>query len=234
MDIADLYVRTGGRSFLFFCRAVGPILAVLMLGACTAGTGQYASSSESPTTTTTPPGSSVQTNPASDPAPTLSLVATPSSVTSGSSATLSWSSTNATSCTASGAWSGGRPTSSNGQTVGPLLATGTYTLTCSGAGGVASQSVTVAVAAAPANGSATLMWTPPTTNVDGTSLSLAGFNVYSGTSPSTLTRTASVGWSTTLYNVTGLPTGTFYFAVTAVSTTGAESSFSNIGSKTIN
>jgi hypothetical protein len=78
------------------------------------------------------------------------------------------------------------------------------------------------------------MWTPPATNVDGTSASLAGFNIYSGTNPGSLTRIATVGWSTTLYTANGLSTGTHYFAVTAVSTSGTESGFSNIGNKTIN
>jgi len=82
-------------------------------------------------------------------------------------------------------------------------------------------------------GTATLAWTPPTTNVDGTSASLAGFNVYRGTSPGSFARIASVGWSTTLYTVQNLPIGTYYFAVTAVGTNGTESVFSNIGAKTI-
>ena len=42
------------------------------------------------------------------PAPTVSLSANPTTITSGASTTLSWSSTNATSCTASGDWSGSK------------------------------------------------------------------------------------------------------------------------------
>ncbi|MEK7538952.1 MAG: peptidoglycan-binding protein [Patescibacteria group bacterium] len=77
-------------------------------------------------------------------APTVTLTATPTSVTSGSSATLSWTSTNATSCTASGAWSGVKGTSGS-QTTGPLTATATYTLTC----GSAVQGVTVSISSTP-------------------------------------------------------------------------------------
>jgi hypothetical protein len=77
------------------------------------------------------------------PAPTVSLTASPTSITSGQTSTLSWSSTNATSCTASGAWSGDRVTSGT-DLAGPS-STQTYTLTCTGAGGSASDSATVTV-----------------------------------------------------------------------------------------
>lgn len=76
--------------------------------------------------------------------PTVSLSASPASVSPGGSSTLSWSSTNATSCTASGAWSGSRAVTGS-ETLINLTVTGTYTLTCSGAGGSTEQSVTVSV-----------------------------------------------------------------------------------------
>ena len=68
-------------------------------------------------------------------------------MSSGSSATLSWSSTNATSCSAGGSWSGSKSTSGSAST-GALSATSTFTLLCSGPGGSTSQSVTVVVTAA--------------------------------------------------------------------------------------
>jgi hypothetical protein len=74
----------------------------------------------------------------------VTLVANPQSVTSGASTTLNWSSTNASSCTASGSWSGSRSTSGSMQT-GPLTATSTFTLLCTGAGGSRSASTTVSV-----------------------------------------------------------------------------------------
>jgi hypothetical protein len=78
--------------------------------------------------------------------PTVSLGASPSSVSSGSSSMLSWSSTNATSCTASGGWSGSMAMSGS-QTTGAVTASKTYTLTCSGASGTTpvSKSATVSV-----------------------------------------------------------------------------------------
>ena len=71
-------------------------------------------------------------------APTLSLTA--SSVTLGNSTTLSWSAINATSCTASGGWSGALAISGS-QTVKPT-ATGTasYSLSCANAVGKSATS----------------------------------------------------------------------------------------------
>jgi hypothetical protein len=72
----------------------------------------------------------------------------------------------------------------------------------------------------------------PTTNEDGSPLTVASFNIYAGSSPASLQKIVSVGAGETTFTVTGLAAGTHYFAVTAVSTTGAESTFSNIESKT--
>jgi hypothetical protein len=77
--------------------------------------------------------------------PTVSLSASPASIAAGESSTLTWSSTDAGSCTASGGWSGARATSGS-EAVSPSSTT-TYALSCTGAGGGASQSATVTVAA---------------------------------------------------------------------------------------
>jgi len=83
--------------------------------------------------------------------PTVSLSASPSVIDAGQgqSSTLSWSSTDAASCTASGAWSGTRSAASGSENVSPGV-TSTYTLTCTGDGGSASESVTITVNTAPA------------------------------------------------------------------------------------
>jgi len=85
------------------------------------------------------------------PAPTVTLTASASSVTSGQSATLTWSSTNATSCTASGGWNGTLATSGS-QSTGALTESGSFTLTCTGGGGTGTATVSVAVGAAAASG----------------------------------------------------------------------------------
>jgi hypothetical protein len=86
-------------------------------------------------------------------APTISLTAAPTTVASGGSSTLSWTTTGASSCSAAGSWSGSEPTSGSSSS-GALTATATYTLTCTGAGGSTSGSVTVSVtpAGSPASG----------------------------------------------------------------------------------
>ena len=94
------------------------------------------------------------------PVPTVTLAASPNSITTGSSSNLSWVSTNATSCSASGAWSGSKSTSGSVST-GTLNGTSSYNLSCSGSGGTASVSVTVTVKA-PATCSSTL----PTTSTN--------------------------------------------------------------------
>jgi hypothetical protein len=67
------------------------------------------------------------------------------SVSSGGSTTLNWSSSNATQCSAGGAWSGLRGTSGSFST-GSLTATSSFTLSCTGPGGSSSASpVTVVV-----------------------------------------------------------------------------------------
>lgn len=82
---------------------------------------------------------------------------------------------------------------------------------------------------------ATLTWTAPTTNTDGTPLTtLTGFTIYYGTSQDTLTQSVVVsGATTTTYEFTGLTTGTWYFALSADAADGTQSAQSNIGSKTI-
>ncbi len=83
----------------------------------------------------------------STPAPTVALSASPASITAGASSTLTWSSTNATSCSAVGGWTSSTATSGS-QVVSPGSTT-TYTMNCSGAGGSGSHAASVTVAAAP-------------------------------------------------------------------------------------
>ncbi len=81
-------------------------------------------------------------------APTVTIAANPPDITLGQSTTLSWSSTNATSCTASGAWSGAQATGGSMSESPDATGSSTYTLSCSGAGGSASASASVTVTAA--------------------------------------------------------------------------------------
>ena len=101
--------------------------------------------------------------------PTATLTASTTPIFSGQSTTLTWSSTNnATSCTASGAWTGTKLTS--GTLVVSPTANSTYTITCSGAGGTSSaSSVTVTVNTRSGNQALVLPWTGPTSLAIGSS-----------------------------------------------------------------
>ena len=85
------------------------------------------------------------------PAPTLAFSVAPTAITLGQSASLKWTTTNATACTASGAWSGSKATGANQQEVVTPTSTGqfTYNLTCTGAGGSTSKSKTLTVSSVP-------------------------------------------------------------------------------------
>ncbi len=162
------------------------------------------------------------------PVPTVSLAASPSSVAHNGSTTVTWTSIDAGLCIADDAWSGEKPISGS-ETIGGLTASSTFALTCIGDGGSATRSVTVTVQAQ--TGTADLSWTAPTTNEDDSPVALTAFNIYAGTSPTSLLKIATVPATQTNFTVNGLQPGTTHFAVTAVSDT-AESAFSNIESKT--
>lgn len=81
----------------------------------------------------------------STPAPTVKMSFSQPKVAVGASSTLTWSSTNATSCVASGAWSGAQITSGSAVEAANVGGAETFTLTCSGPGGQTSQSATLAV-----------------------------------------------------------------------------------------
>ncbi len=85
------------------------------------------------------------------------------------------------------------------------------------------------------NGRVTLSWLPPTQNTDGSTLTtLSGYKIVYGTSATALNQTITVNNAgLTTYLIENLSPGTYYFAVKAVSSTGAESDKSGVASKTI-
>ena len=84
-------------------------------------------------------------------------------------------------------------------------------------------------------GSATIAWTPPTSNTDNSPLTnLAGYRIYYGTSSGNLAQVldlANPGISSGV--VENLAPGTWYFAVTSYNSSNVESDRSNVTSKTI-
>ncbi len=84
-------------------------------------------------------------------------------------------------------------------------------------------------------GTAVLDLTPPSQNTDGSALTdLAGLRVYYGTAESDLTQVLDLpGTVATTYTLSSLASGTWYFAATAYTSDGLESSPSAVVSKSI-
>jgi hypothetical protein len=158
--------------------------------------------------------------------PTVSLSATPTTVTTGSTSTLKWSSTNASTCTASGAWSGLMPTS--GSVAKDPASSSTYSLNCSGAGGSAAQSVAVQVAAA----ATSTVYPASCTGTSGPITLKAGVTRASGISPllvffdATATTDSSLTGNTTAFQDV---TYSWSFGDTGVSGTQTWANGSNAG-----
>ena len=77
------------------------------------------------------------------PAPVISFSASPTSVPVSSFVTLSWSSSNASSCSASGSWQGSKGVSGSENIVISNIGNNDFSLSCSGSGGTSSKSLTV-------------------------------------------------------------------------------------------
>lgn len=147
----------------------------------------------------------------------VTLSAAPSSSDGTVPVTLTWSATGATTCTASGAWSGSKAVSGTQTIQPPLAASQTYTLTC-------------ASPAAP--GSATLDWSHATQNTNGTPMTPTGYRVNYGTSASSLPQVLDVAGTANTALVSNLTTGTWFFTVTTLAGT-ATSVPSNTVSKAV-
>lgn len=82
--------------------------------------------------------------------PTVTLNASPTTVVTDAATTLTWTTTDATSCTASGGTWTGSPATGSGTLSIVVTATTTYTLTCTGPGGSTAKSVVVTATPVPA------------------------------------------------------------------------------------
>jgi hypothetical protein len=104
----------------------------------------------------------------------------------------------------------------------------------SSSGGSSSSSSSGAKVAS-TTGSASLTWAAPTQNTDGSALSnLAGYDIYYGTSASAMTQKITLTNASMLTDVvSNLASGTWFFEVIAVNSTGEESNPSGVVSMTI-
>ena len=155
-------------------------------------------------------------------APTTSLRAAPTSIASGGSSTLTWSSTNATSCAASGAWSGAKATSGT-QSTGAITMPSSYSLTCTGTGGTSVASTVMVniipiatLVASPSviasGGTSTLTWS--STNATSCTASGAGAG-WSGAKATSGTQSTGALTATTSYSLSCSGAGGTSSVVTA-------------------
>jgi hypothetical protein len=99
----------------------------------------------------------------------------------------------------------------------------------------ASTGPAASVSPPPTIGTATLSWQAPTTDTNGAALTdLAGYRIHYGISASDLSDTIKLtGVGIQTYVIDNLGPGTWYFAISAVASTGVESALSDVVSKTI-
>jgi hypothetical protein len=119
---------------------------------------------------------------------------------------------------------------SSASTAQPTPMTDTTTAPGAAEGGVSAGPTTgSASSAAPPvktiSGAVTVGWQPPTENNDGSSLSnLAGYRVYYGTAVDNLSQSVKLANpGLTTYTITNLTSGTWYIAISAYASDGAES-----------
>jgi hypothetical protein len=138
------------------------------------------------------------------PQPTVTLTASPAAVAAGASSTLAWTSSDATSCTASGGWSGSLALDGS-QSTGPVVSATSYSLSCTGSGGTASASAavnlipTATLAVSPSvvapGGASTLSW------ASSNATSCTASNGWTGTLPTGGTQSTGEVSTTTSYSV---------------------------------
>ncbi len=160
------------------------------------------------------------------PAPTAVLIANPQNITAGSSTSLTWSSTNATSCTGTNFSTGGTVA---GVVSASPTATTTYTVSCTGAGGTAQQSVTVGVTASqtpppPALPTAGISANPTSIKVgSSTTLTWSSTNATACTGTNFATNNATAG------SVSAAPTATTTYTVSCAGAGGSAQKSVTVG-----
>lgn len=103
-------------------------------------------------------------------------------------------------------------------------------LSTPGCGGGDDPASTQDAASGSVSGAASLRWAAPSQRMDGESLSMAeiaGYRIYYGTSRRNYSSVVTIDdpYASSVL-IEDLPPGTYYFAMTTLDTTGAESSFS--------
>ncbi len=158
--------------------------------------------------------------------PAVDMILSSTWVNSGESVTLIWNSQAVSQCRASGHWNGSKTTSGTLST-GPIFEDSSYSLTCEGLEGSALAMATVRVR------SATLSWSHPAQNSDGSPLlDLSRYRVYIGNKPGSYDKTLELEADLTQVTVDLLP-GHYFFAISGFDSSNNESKLSPEVSKTI-
>ncbi len=167
-------------------------ISVASLTACAGGTSTPATSESAAAVTNTASSvilaSTGHSTPGDTSIPSVTLVAVPSTVSAGAASILTWSAAGATSCTASGGWSGAEPIRGSAST-GALSSSATFAMTCVGPSGAATQSTTVTISTPP----------PPTLSlqVSANTINSGQFAILAWQSTNAQSCAASGGWSGT-------------------------------------
>lgn len=152
--------------------------------------------------------------------PTATIAASPSTLTLGSQTTITWSTSNATSCTAGGSWTGNPHLPSGTQTETPSkTGISTFTLECTGPGGSISASANVTVVAAtPPTIAISVSPTTETSGIGAPQLTWSTTSATSCTASGAWSGTQPVNGSTELEN---LAPGTYTYTLTCTGPAGS-------------
>jgi hypothetical protein len=161
--------------------------------------------------------SSVSLTDVAPPAPSL-LIAS-ATIALGASTTITWSSPNSTSCTASGSWSGTLPPNGLATVTPTAQGIADYTLTCADSLGTSPQSTVALTVTLPAPG-------PPTLTLGSTSIGLGTSTTITWSSDTDATAcNASGSWAGTMatsgtQTIAPMAVGTFTYSLSCSDSTG--------------
>lgn len=215
-------------------RLTRTLVASLGIGILVTGCGGGSASNAIPSNASPPPPSLLSISATPSTSATVGQLYTLQPTVSNASGSVSYSASGLPSWLTINASSGlvsGTPTSSDlGTDPGIIVTASSGSQTAS----LPSFSITVS-AAAQGTGSASLSWTIPTQNADGSTLTdLAGFVILYGQSAQNLNQQASISNPTvSSYQVDNLASGTWYFAIVSVNSSGVQSIPTNVASVSI-
>ncbi|NBC23822.1 MAG: hypothetical protein GVY21_10140 [Gammaproteobacteria bacterium] len=206
-------------------RLVISAMLLLVLAGCSGSTQtNTAVASTDPPPASEPPADETpdEDPPAEQASPSVTFDAADQTVPAGQTTVLSWQSTAASSCQASGGWSGAREVQGSA-TVGPVQGSTTFTLTCSNGGGSTVAMLSVGIVDV-----VSLAWQPPAENQDGSPLTdLSGYRIHYGSFSRNYTDDVVIDDASTTNWDLNLPSGDHYIAMTAFDAQGNESGYSN-------